>query len=86
MYLRVRKSKAGWSPVIPKYRSIADELMQNAVQYASRRYHMPLKFVRWYSSNRFCVHVAVNEAMEMIVGARLVPSMGSSVVREITGP
>lgn len=60
--------------------------MQNAAHYASRRYHMPLKFVRWYSSNRFCVQLAVDEAMEMVVGARLIPSWGTSVVREVTGP
>lgn len=43
--------------------------MQNAVQYASQRYQMPLKLVRWYSSNIFCVQ-AVYEAMVMVAGAR----------------
>jgi hypothetical protein len=49
-------------------RSIADELMQNAAPYASLRYQMPLN-----SSSAFkqgVLHVVVEGAMEMIVGAR----------------
>jgi len=69
-----------------KCRSIADELIQNAVLYASRKVSNAAKVRPMVSSNRFCVHVAVNEAMKMVVGARLVPRMGGSVVRKITGP